>query len=80
MTIAYYYNTWDDAQTRVQIEEVADGCDSREINEALTAYLALKGISVHEWAIEEITSEQLMNESIYDMLNHGGKLIREQND
>lgn len=80
MTIAYYYNTWDDAQTRVQIEEVADGCDSREINEALSAYLALKGISVHEWAIEEITSEQLMNESIYDMLNHGGKLIREQND
>lgn len=80
MTIAYYYNTRDDAQTRVQIEEVADGCDSREINEALSAYLALKGISVHEWAIEEITSEQLMNESIYDMLNHGGKLIREQND
>lgn len=80
MTIAYYYNTWDDAQTRVQIEEVADGCDSREINEALSAYLALKGISVHEWAIEEITSEQLMNKSIYDMLNHGGKLIREQND
>lgn len=80
MTIAYYYNTWDDAQTRVQIEEVADGCDSREINDALSAYLALKGISVHEWAIEEITSEQLMNESIYDMLNHGGKLIREQND
>lgn len=80
MTIAYYYNTWDDAQTRVQIEEVADGCDSSEINEALSAYLALKGISVHEWAIEEITSEQLMNESIYDMLNHGGKLIREQND
>ena len=80
MTIAYYYNTWDDTQTRVQIEEVADGCDSREINEALSAYLALKGISVHEWAVEEITSEQLMNESIYDMLNHGGKLIREQND
>ena len=80
MLIAYYYNTWDDAQTRVQIEEVANGCGSREINEALGAYLALKGISVHEWAIEEITSEQLMNESIYDMLNHGGKLIREQND
>lgn len=80
MTIAYYYNTWDDAQTRVQIEEVADGCDSREINEALSAYLALKGIIVREWAAEEITSEQLMNESIYDMLNHGGKLIREQND
>lgn len=80
MTIAYYYNTWDDAQTRVQIEEVADGCDSREINEALSAYLALKGISVREWATEEITSDQLMNESIYDMLNHGGKLIREQND
>lgn len=80
MTIAYYYNAWDDAQTRVQIEEVADGCDSREINEVLSAYLALKGISVHEWAIEEITSEQLMNESIYDMLNHGGILIREQND
>lgn len=80
MTIAYYYNTWDDAQTRVQIEEVADGCDSREINEALSAYLALKGISVREWATEEITSEQLMNESIYDMLNRGGKLIREQND
>lgn len=80
MIIAYYYNIWDDAQTRAQIEEVADGCDSREINEALSAYLALKGISVHEWAIEEITSEQLMNESIYDMLNHGGKLIREQND
>lgn len=80
MTIAYYYNTRDDAQTRVQIEEVADGCDSREINEVLSAYLALKGISVHEWAIEEITFNQLMNESIYDMLKRGKKLIREQND
>ena len=80
MTIAYYYNTWDDVQTRVQIEEVLDGCDNREINEALSAYLALKGISVHEWAIEEITSNQLMNESIYEMLKRGKKLIREQND
>lgn len=80
MTIAYYYNTWDDVQTRVQIEEVLNGCDNCEINEALSAYLALKGISVHEWAIEEITSNQLMNESIYEMLKRGEKLIREQND
>lgn len=80
MTIAYYYNTWDDVHTRVQIEEVVDGCDNREINSALSDYLALKGISVREWAIEEISSNQLMNESIYDMLKRGKKLIREQNE
>ena len=80
MTIAYYYNTRDDIHTRVQIEEVVDGCDGREINEALSAYLALKGISVCEWATEEITSKQLMDESIDDMLKRGKKLIREQNE
>lgn len=80
MTIAYYYNTWDDAQTRVQIEEVADGCDFLEIHDALSAYLALKGISVREWAIEQTTPEDIATLNVGGMLKRGKKLIREQND
>lgn len=80
MTIAYYYNTWDDVQTRVQIEEVADGCDFLEIHDALSAYLALKGISVREWAIEQTTPEDIVTLNVGRMLKRGKKLIREQND
>lgn len=78
MLIAYYYNTWNDDQTHVRIEEVANGCDYFEIHEALSAYLALKGVSVHESAIEEIPS--VITGSVDDMLERGKKLIREQND
>lgn len=78
MIIAYYYNTWNDEQTHVRIEEVANDCDYFEIHEALSAYLALRGISVHESAIEEIPS--VITSGIDDMLKRGKKLIREQND
>ena len=80
MIIAYYYNTWDDSRTRVQFEEVADGCDFMEIHDAISAYLALKGISVKEWAIEVTTSEEIVNINVAGMLKRGEKLIREQND
>lgn len=80
MVVAYYYNIWGDTQTRVQIEEVADGCDYLEIHEALSAYLALKGISVHEWAIEQTTPEDIVTLNVGGMLKRGKKLIREQND
>lgn len=80
MTIAYYYNTWDDAQTRVQIEEVADGCGFLEIHDALSAYLALKGISVREWAIEQTTPEDIVTLNVGGLLKRGKNLIREQND
>ena len=80
MVVAYYYNTWDGTQTRVQIEEVADDCDYLKIHEALSAYLALKGISVHEWAIEETTPEDIFTLNIEGMLKRGKKLIREQNE
>lgn len=80
MIIAYYYNTWDDAQTRMQIEQVADGCDFLEIHDALSAYLALKGISVREWAIEQTTTEDIVTLNVGGMLKRGKKLIREQND
>lgn len=80
MIVAYYYNTWNDSQTRVQLEAVADGCDHMEIHDALAAYLALKGISVREWAVEVISNEQLIDESIDDRLKRGERLIREQNE
>ena len=81
MVIAYYYNTWANNDTYVQIEEVAEGCDYMEIHDALSAYLALKGISVHEWAIEVLTYEQLIDQSISeDMFRRGKRLIREQNE
>lgn len=80
MIIAYYFNTWTDSSTHVQIEQVADGCDYMEIHDALAAYLALKDISVRDWAIEVISNEQLIDESIDDMLKRGERLIREQNE
>lgn len=81
MVIAYYYNTWDNGNIRVQIEEIEEGCDRLEIHDALSAYLALKGISVHEWAIEVISYDQVIDKSIDAvMLRRGARLIREQNE
>ena len=77
MVIVYYYNTWDDSNTHMMIERVTDGCSDLEIHAALRDYLALKGISVREWALEKIDN---LGESLDDMLKHGEKLIREQND
>lgn len=80
MIVAYYYNTWNDSQIHIQIEEVSDGCDFVEIHDALAAYLALKGISVHEWAIEVLGDYQLKNETYEEMIKRGERLIREEND
>ena len=78
MLIVFYYNTWNDDQIHVRFEDVANDCDFLEIHEALSAYLALKGVSVHESAFEEAPS--VITGSIDDMIERGKKLIREQND
>ena len=82
MIIVYYYNTWDDANTHMKIERVTDGCSDLEIHSALRDYLSLKGISVREWAIERLAEDPRIKreKSLEDMLKHGEKLIREQND
>ena len=77
MVVVYYYNTWTDSNTHMQIERVTDDCEMFEIHAALRNYLSLKGIIVHEWAIEQISD---FGGSLDDMLKHGEKLIREQND
>lgn len=78
MVIVYYYNTWDDSNTHMRIERVRDDCEMFEIHAAMRDYLALNGISVREWALEEIS--HLDDGGLDDMLKHGEKLIREQND
>ena len=80
MIIVYHYNTWDDSTIHARIEEVEDGCSDLEIHAALRDYLALKGDSVREWAIDRVTSEQLLNETCEERRKRGEKLIREQND
>ena len=80
--IAYYYNTWNDDQTYFRLEEVANGCTDLEIHAALRDFLSLKDISVREWAIERLAEDpRIKREKTFeDMIKHGEKLIREQND
>ena len=80
--IAYYYNTWDDDRTYFILEEVSCGCTDLEIHAVLRDYLSLKGISVREWAIERLAEDPRIKreKTIEDIIKHGEKLIREQND
>lgn len=80
MLIIYYYNTRESEKTRFKVEEVSTVCDVQEIHEALSAYLAIKDIIVHEWAIEKITQKWLATTPCREIERHGREVLRKEND
>lgn len=54
-TIVYFYTTFDEPErvryyVMASVVDVID--DALEINQALSAFLALQGVSVKEWAVD----------------------------
>lgn len=80
MLIIYYYNTRESRKTCFKVEEVSNACDVQEIQEALSAYLAIKDIIVYEWAIEKVTETWLMTTPYSEIERHGTEVLRKEND
>lgn len=77
-TIVYFYTTFDEPK-RVQyyvmasVVDVID--DALEINQALSAFLALQGVSVKEWAVDRWDASYMKLDD-YEIREKGEDLIK----